>query len=537
MSAVADGWRHFAAADWEGAHEAFANALAEVPGDPDGLDGLGQSLWWLGRRDEAIDRRREAYAAYQRRADRRNAGRVAVYLAGEERIDGRTAAATGWLARARRLLADAPESVEAGWLAIEDAKCAEEPAAAETHARAALAIAHALVDPDVECMALAQLGSALVRQGRVDEGVTLLDEAMTVALSGETSDPLACGDACCTTLVTCDRLADVSRTSQWCEAVVEFTERRRFTPVQSWCRAIYGAVLVRSGNWERAEAVLAESLARAPDRRRGDRALPLATLAELRLRQGRLEEAAELLDGLPDLPIAVTARIRLHRWRGETEHARAVLARGREALDEGTALALDAELALAEGNVDASGSAAAKLAELADRLDRDDLRAGAALLAGRTFAARGDADAALRALETAVAGYESLGYPLETARARLELARVLAATGSPLALGVARHARDACEKLGARADADEAAAVLRSLGASGRSASRGDRASLTARESEVLGLIASGLSNGEIARRLVISPKTAEHHVSRVLGKLGVRSRAEAAAHAVREGL
>jgi hypothetical protein len=80
-------------------------------------------------------------------------------------------------------------------------------------------------------MALAQLGRAAVRQGRVDEGVELLDEAMTVALGGESSDPLACGDACCTTLLVCDALADLSRAAQWCEAVVEFTERRRFTPV------------------------------------------------------------------------------------------------------------------------------------------------------------------------------------------------------------------------------------------------------------------------------------------------------------------
>ena len=123
----------------------------------------------------------------------------------------------------------------------------------------ALGIAHDLGDPDVECMALAQLGHATVRQGRVDEGVALLDEAMTVALGGESSDPLACGDACCTTLVVCDGLADLTRAAQWCEEVVAFTERRHFTPVQSWCRGIFGRVLVRAGEWERAERVLVEA--------------------------------------------------------------------------------------------------------------------------------------------------------------------------------------------------------------------------------------------------------------------------------------
>ena len=129
------------------------------------------------------------------------------------------------------------------------------------------------------------------------------------------------------------------------------------------------------------------------------------------------------------------------------------------------------------------------------------------------------------------------GTRCEEAQSRLALARVQAAGGSPLALPTARAARDAFERLGARPDADAAAALLRDLGAAGRTAGRGERDELTAREREVLALVTAGLSNHEIAGRLVIAPKTAEHHVSRVLAKLGVRSRAEAAAHAVREGL
>jgi tetratricopeptide (TPR) repeat protein len=105
MDAKQAGWELFGRAEWGPARAAFAAALEEEPGDPEALDGLGQALWWLGERDAAIDRRREAYVAYKRRGDRRRAGGLATYLAGEHRIDGRHAEAAGWLSRAGRLLA------------------------------------------------------------------------------------------------------------------------------------------------------------------------------------------------------------------------------------------------------------------------------------------------------------------------------------------------------------------------------------------------------------------------------------------------
>ncbi len=549
MADVARGWELFGLADWQGARDAFQSALEATPGDPDALDGLGQASWWMGERDAAIEYRREAFAGYRRAGSSRDAARLAIYLAGESRIDGKAAAANGWIGRARRLLAEEEALPEIGWLENEEAKRADDPAEAERHARAALDIAQRLGDPDVECMALAQLGRAVVSGGRVEEGMGLLDEAMSVALGGETSDPLACGDACCTTLVVCDQLADLRRASEWCAAVVEFTERRHFTPVQSWCRSIYGAVLVRAGDWDTAETVLTEALRlHADPRRAGGRALPLSVLAELRLRQGRDEEAARLLEGVEHEPAALPPLVELHTRRGDVAMARALLdASGAAALDEGRRLVLRGAVELASGQYEEAAAIGTRLAELAESVSREDLAGEAALLRGRAAAAVPALDAAAAAadgsapavalLDEAVAVFTRLGFPLEEGRARLALARARAAEGSPLAAPAARDACDRFERLGARRDADEAGALLRDLGGAGRTAVRGERDELTAREREVLALVASGLSNGEIAERLVIAPKTAEHHVGKVLSKLGVRSRAEAAAHAVREGL
>jgi DNA-binding CsgD family transcriptional regulator len=169
---------------------------------------------------------------------------------------------------------------------------------------------------------------------------------------------------------------------------------------------------------------------------------------------------------------------------------------------------------------------------IAQTSGRDRAQALAALASGRVAAASADPSAP-ELLQRALNGFAAIPLPLEAARSRVQLARALARSSPQVAIDLARRARSDLEALGAAREADEAAALLRTLGAKGRAGPR-DYGRLSKRELEVLRLVGEGLTNGEIAARLFISPKTAEHHVGRIYGKLQLRRRTELAAYAVR---
>jgi DNA-binding CsgD family transcriptional regulator len=203
-------------------------------------------------------------------------------------------------------------------------------------------------------------------------------------------------------------------------------------------------------------------------------------------------------------------------------------------LDSVRACELLTEAELAVGEVEQATSQAGELATFG-------ARAGCALVVARgqralglALAARGDADSALGCLQRALDGFGRLGMPFAAARTSLALATLLAEPAPDAAVARARSALTAFERLGADADADTAAALLRSLGVKAARGGPAHSGPLTRREREVLGLLAEGLSNQQLAERLVLSRRTVEHHVASVLAKLGVSSRAEAVAYAVR---
>ena len=533
----------FEAADWEGAAEAYERALGDGE-EAEALDGLGQVRWFQGRIEEAIDLRERAYALYRRDADHVAAAGIALWLMVEYTASrGEGAIANGWFLRGERLLAGLELCAPHVELEIARARrvADADPEQAERHFADALAAAGGLGSSAAHVRVLTVLGVHRVGQGQVDEGMAMLDEAMAAVLGRELTDPWTVGSACCQMLAACDAAADWPRAMEWCREVVPFVERRGMVPLWAWCRAMFGGVLTAVGDWERAERELLDSLRTygGPDRPMA--AFPLARLAELRIRQGRYEEAERLIEDLEGHPRAVATGIAVMLARGKPQAAAAACERrlrrtGPSSPGAAPLLALLVQARLQLGDVDGASQAVERLADVARKLNRPDLTATAETAAAQVSLARGDGAAAAH-LDLALELFNRLGMPLEAGRARLSLAHVYAREGeTELAVVEARRALRGFERLGALPDADAAAKLLRELGASGRSAPRRNE-TLTARELEVLALLGEGLSNARIAERLVIAPKTAEHHVSRVLRKLDLKSRAEAAAHAARAGV
>jgi DNA-binding CsgD family transcriptional regulator len=523
--------------DWEAARAGFEAALATAK-TPEGYDGLGKALWWLGDVDGAIAHRERAYALFRKGGETERAIRVALWLAREyAEAVGNEPASSGWLARAQGLVHDRL-GPEYGWFAVTRGRLAVDPASAVSDAEVAVEAARLSRDPDLEASALALLGLARVAGGEVDRGMVLLDEAMVVVTGGEVEDPLVFGDVCCLVTRAIEEAGDISRLQRWNEVVMTFMMRTGHAPLLEFCGTCCAELLAANGKLEEAEGWLVRTLRDLEATGHRARCVhPAAKLAELRVLQGRLEEADRLLARFEDRPDALRATAAVHLAKGETALAAALLLRRLGQLGDGLLaiplLALLVEVQLKQGNPFDAQATADRLDLVAARSDGIRSQATADLAVGSAAAAAGLVAVARVRLETATARFDRLGIPIEAGRARLVLASVLRPTEPELAVHEARLALDAFDQAGAVALSDQAARLLRDLGGPARTGPKAMKL-LTKRELEVLLVLGEGLTNAEIASRLYISTKTAGHHVSNILVKLHLRSRTEAAALALR---
>jgi DNA-binding CsgD family transcriptional regulator len=329
-------------------------------------------------------------------------------------------------------------------------------------------------------------------------------------------------------IMACSRAAQFDRATQWIRAAGPFTERYGSPHVYALCRLHHGKVLLSTGDWAAAESELEEALQASHVTDPALTAETLAALAELRLAQNRVEDAAALIAGVSDHPATTHVRAALHLARDEPAAAEAVLRRrlralGDDRLESAPALELLSTVERETGRVPQARETAERLSTLA-------ARTGCAAIMARGDRAVGAASGDIAALERALDRFAALEMPLETARTHLLLARTLEGDAATAA---ARAALAGFEALGAGREADAAAAFLRSLGQRPSRAHERGGGTLTKREREVLALLGEGLSNRAIAARLFVSQKTAQHHVAAVLFKLDLANRSQAAAYAV----
>lgn len=535
---ITQGRDQLATCAWEAAEATFATALAVDGEDPRALDGFGEAVYWQHRYVEALAHRERAYAAYRERGEPRAAVLVAIRLAQwHGLVHGNAAALNGWLGHARRLVEECGDCPELGWVELFRGCITRDPEERERRNREAAALGRRFGSAALEFDALSYLGKARVEQGAITEGMALIDEAVAAVQGGLVTDPWAAGEIWCVLFDACELTVDVGRAEGWLGAVEGYVERTGELPIRGICRMHLGGLLTAAGRWDRAEEELRAALAIHDQTYAGTRHEPLLRLAELHTRQGRFEEAEQLLAGHEDRPAAAPARARLLAARGDLDLAATVLDRmlghGTQPLGAVPALVLAVDLAIARDDLAAARERAGELERLAATTNLPALEGLAQRARGRITAAAGPSDEAVTALERALSLLARAELPQEVAATRLDLARLLAGTAPRVAVGEAQTALASFQRLGARRDADVAAALLRSLGqrstSSRRVPGRGV-AELTPRQAEVLDLVAQGLSNAEIAERLVISTRTVEDHVSNILMTLGATSRTEAAA-------
>jgi DNA-binding CsgD family transcriptional regulator len=378
--------------------------------------------------------------------------------------------------------------------------------------------------------ALSLVGLALVRRGRVEEGMALLDEATAAAIAGEVGAHDVAGAICCDLIFACEYVHDFERASQWCLTTSASARDNGPSGLLGICRSHYATVLFHRGDWDGAEEELRGATELFERAAQGLAHEAVLCLGELRLRQGRMDEADELFERVAWHPHARLgqARVAFARRRPDAAahhldaHLRAIPAS--DVLGRVGGLSLAVALFLELGDRERARAVADELERAAAAGGAAPLGAVSQLALPRVTAAAGDHEAAARHAEDAATTWARVGMPYEEGEARALLADLLAA-GAP----------DQAER-----ERQRAAETFRRLGCGGQAErvhADGRRAVLSPREIEVLRLVADGLSDDQIAERLLLSPHTVHRHVANIRTKLRQSTRAGAAALAARDGL
>ena len=535
--------------DWEDARIRFDRAIREAP-SAEAWEGLAIATSYLDQAEASLDAREEAFRLYREAHDARGAVRCAVWLASDVmEFRGDPAIANGWIQRAQSILGEIAEpSAEGALLLAFRAQLAlraqNDPVTAHRLCHESIAVSRQCGAVDIEMIALSVEGLALVTEGQVAEGMSHLDEATTAAVAGELRDPNLIATACCILIYACEQVRDYARAAQWCERVRVLADRWRMGGFFVICRTQYASILMSRGELAAADAELEAAMRHAKAHRPALVRGAIVRMGELRRRQGRLDEAEALFQQMGAHPRAVLGRaelaLELDRLPEAIDLLEGLLRRIPLALNHERIRALElCTRAYARAKrFDDAQRMVDELRSIGDAVGTEPFRAAANAAHGVLLAAADQLVEARHALEEAIAQYEAGGEQYELAHARVDLAKVLDALGRRAsALTEAGAAAELLEQMGASLDARHARELMRTLTGGARRRGLAAPSTLSAREMDVLRLVAEGAGDKAIARRLRLSEHTVHRHVSNILRKLNVSSRAAAVAQAARQRL
>jgi LuxR family transcriptional regulator, maltose regulon positive regulatory protein len=537
------GWAALSRGAWEEARSRFESSV-DSGGTPGSLEGLSWANWWLEDAAACMGARERAFHRHRDAADARGAARMALWL-GDDHLEfhGEHAVADGWFARSARILEGLEPCPEHGWLTVFEAYAAlqrHDLAEARRRSERARASGHRHGAVDLEMFSLAIEGVTRVEQGDV-AGLRCLDEAATAALNGEYENLVPAAWTCCLVMSTCERVRDFARAEQWCRRIEMFGRRMDARFLRGQCRAHHGTIQSWRGSWEAAGRELVEALDDLTTRRPSWRSEGLVRLGHFRRRQGRCAEAQALFEQAAAHPLALLGQAALSLDRHDPATARDLLERTLRRIPPGSrvarvdALELLVRVEVAMDELEPAAVWLEELRSIADEVGTDALRAAVHLGEGLLAAAFGDHRRACACFEDAIDRFVSCEAPVETARARLYLCTSLLESDRPDA--ASHEVRRALADLGG-IDAEPERAWADALSERVAQITTAEQLRvLTDRQVEVLRLIARGMSDRQIADRLVLSRHTVHRHVANIYTRLGCSSRPAAVAEASRMGL
>jgi DNA-binding CsgD family transcriptional regulator len=533
MTGADQGRAAFEQEAWADAYTHLAEADTEML-ELDDLERLSAAAYLTGRANESARYWERAHHGWVARGDVRRAARASFWLVFQLLNHFDLAVGSGWLHRTQRLIEHDGDSVEVGYLRYLSALLTAfqgDIVAAERLFGEALAIGEQFGDTELVTLARIGRGRCLVYVGRAPDGIALLDEAM-IAVGAREISPVAEGDAYCTVIEGAEELFDLHRLRAWTDAFHAWCEAQpQLVLYRGTCHMHRAEVLLLRGDWKQALEELDDALRRIENPRDATvRGAALYLRGELHRLTGALDEASDAYrqaNELGRVPQPGLALLRVAQGKLEPAAAtiRRVLDESSDPIARSRVLGAFVEIMCLTGDADAALAAAQEFETIASVLNMPWQRAMAATALGRAQLATSDARSALTTLRAAWRVWDELKIPYEAARARALIADACTALGDDDGAQLERDAaRATFEQLGAAQD-------LRSL------AHEAPAAGLTARELEVVRLLATGATNRAIARALQISEKTVATHVGHVFTKLGVESRAALTAFAYQRGL